>query len=87
VDTRRIIEIVEDLEPVDLKGVELLRELRSRPNVWFPTDRAVSAIPKEQIAEATIQMVTYVRASRETARRLDDLTPIPLAAPTPEYPL
>ena len=57
-----------DLPPMELKGVALLRQFRATG--VMPTD-------KEQVTEATRQLVTYTSACEAMARSLQSLPPVP----------
>ena len=65
---------------VDLKGLELLRQLRPVSGEWFPQ---VSA---PLLAEATTQIIAYTRECNAAAARLQNLPPVILAGlPCPEW--
>ena len=49
---------------------------------FFPVD-----LPRGTLREAVVEMVAYTESCGATARRLRDLTPIPLTVDIPEYAL
>ena len=49
---------------------------------FFPVD-----LPRDTLREAVVEMVAYTESCQSAARRLRDLTPIPLTVAIPEYSL
>jgi hypothetical protein len=49
---------------------------------FFPVD-----VPRDTLREAVVEMVAYTESCQSAARRLRDLTPIPLTVEVPEYAL
>jgi hypothetical protein len=49
---------------------------------FFPVD-----VPRDTLREAVVEMVAYTESCQSAARRLCDLTPIPLTVSIPEYSL
>ncbi|MEO0565990.1 MAG: hypothetical protein AAF125_28035, partial [Chloroflexota bacterium] len=49
---------------------------------FFPVD-----LPRDTLREAVVEMVAYTESCQSAARRLRDLTPIPLTVAIPEYAL
>ena len=49
---------------------------------FFPVD-----VPRDTLREAVVEMVAYTESCQSAARRLRDLTPIPLTVEIPEYVL
>ena len=49
---------------------------------FFPVD-----VPRDTLREAVVEMVAYTESCQSAARRLRDLTPIPLTVAIPEYAL
>ena len=47
---------------------------------FFPVD-----LPRDTLREAVVEMVAYTESCQSAARRLRDLTPIPLTVAIPEY--
>jgi hypothetical protein len=73
------------LPPVELKGMALLRDakhLQRHPNrQFFPQiESGQIGIPRETIAEAVTEIVSYTERCRRAAQQLAKLTPIPLTA-------
>lgn len=60
------------IEPVDLAGMRLLKACPT-PTGLFPQN-----VPRASIKEAVIELVQYTETCNATARRLRNLTPIPL---------
>jgi hypothetical protein len=63
--------IFEQLEPLELKGMGLLRE-QPRLIAGF------TSVPRAQIVEAVTEIVAYTGRCAAAARSLATLTPIPL---------
>jgi hypothetical protein len=63
--------IFEQLEPLELKGMGLLRE-QPRLIAGF------SSLPRRQIVEAVTEIVAYTGRCATAARSLASLTPVPL---------
>jgi hypothetical protein len=66
-----LADILTAVEPVELKGVALLR--RCRPTPFFP-----AGLNPAELAEAAVEIIDYTRACEASLRRLKDLRPIPL---------
>ena len=65
-----------DLAPVELKGMVLLRQHRPYlSSQLFPT-----GLPREAVAEAVTEIVSYTQRCQRAAQQLALLTAIPLAA-------
>ncbi len=74
---------LEQLPPADLLGLALLKQYQPpAPGSWFP-----SAVPLDQVIQATTQLVAYGAACRQAAHKLIALPPVPLALPILEYAL
>jgi hypothetical protein len=63
--------IFEQLEPLELKGMGLLRE-QPRLIAGF------ASLPRRQIVEAVTEIVAYTGRCATAARSLASLTPVPL---------
>jgi hypothetical protein len=72
IDVQSLVACLEQVPPVNLKGVELLRQLRAISGDWFPQ---VSA---DVLSEATAEMIEYTKASAAAVRKLQAVPPIPL---------
>ena len=59
------------VEPVDLQGMRLLKA-HSNTGL-FPTN-----VPRETVKKAVIELVQYTERCSTTARRLRNLSPVPL---------
>ena len=75
-------DILAAVEPVDLKGLALLRRRRPRPGQWFPADISPCAL-----TAAATEMMDYMQACNRAMEHLKKLPPVPLAAPVEEWPL
>jgi hypothetical protein len=76
-----LAEILAAVEPVELKGVALLRQCHPQP--FFP-----AGIDPAELAEATVEIIEYTRACEACLHRLKGLRPIPLTEiPVEEFPL
>jgi len=73
-----LAEIVGGIEPVELKGLALLRQSPPRSD-WFP-----DGVDTDLLAEATIELVDYMADCRRTAERLARLGPVPITSVTVE---
>lgn len=81
-----LIEALSTVPPKELKGVELLRRLRSETNQWMP-DEIPADVPHSEVINATLELVSYAEECRKLATRLESLRPVPLAIPVMEYAL
>ena len=71
-----------EVAPVQLDGLELLRQLRPLTGAWFPE------VSPDILTQATTQFIEYTRACRSTAYTLQSLPPVILTSlPCPEFPL
>ena len=75
-------DILTAVEPVELKGLALLRRRRPRPGQWFPGD-----VSPRVLAEAATEMMDYMSGCERAIENLKKLPPVPLAAPVEEWPL
>ncbi len=66
-----LAETLAAVEPVELKGVALLR--RCPPSSFFPT-----GINTAELVEATVEIIKYTRICEASLRRLQGLHPIPV---------
>ena len=62
-----------DIAPVELKGVELLRQFRPHTGAWFPQ------VPVDVITEATAQIIAYTKDCAAAIRKLQVLPPMTLS--------
>jgi|GEM_PF-535669 len=71
-----------EIMPIELKGMALLRERRSRlPGQFFPTlTGEANGIQREKIAEAVHEIVQYTERCNRAAEQLMKLAPIPITA-------
>jgi hypothetical protein len=72
-DIPMLVECLGHMPPVELKGLELLRQLRPLTGTWFPQ------IPADVLAEATAEIIDYTRACSLTVHKLQALPPITLS--------
>jgi hypothetical protein len=66
------------LEPIELKGMVLLREHRSQGQ-RFPRI-GENGLTRETVAEAVIEVRQYVGRCLDAKEQLENLTPIPLTS-------
>jgi hypothetical protein len=73
-DTSNFVLILAALEPVQLKGLELLQsEQRAFGLLPSPT-----AIPRETLRDAVLELIAYTDACARAIQRLCDVPPVPL---------
>ena len=72
-------EILAGLEPVELKGMALLRERRPQGH-FFPPLTGDSKLSRETLVEAVKEIIIYTESSSKMAFRLTGLNPIPMTA-------
>jgi hypothetical protein len=65
-----LVECLSNVPPVELKGLELLRQLRPFPGMTPPQ------LPLEALIEATTELVDYTKHCAQIAARLRALSPI-----------
>ena len=77
-------ECLAQIEPVQLLGMELLKQHSTRPHGhWFPV-----GIPRNQLVEAVTELVSYTRRCAYAAEQISQLTSVPLTSiPITEYGL
>ena len=75
-------DILAAVEPIELKGLALLRRRRPCPGQWFPAD-----LSPRVLAEAATEMMDYMSGCERAMENFKKLPPIPLAAPVEEWPL
>lgn len=68
--------------PADLLGLALVRQSTPPPGAWFPT-----AVPLEQVKQASVEFLDYGNRCREAAHKLTGLRPVPLSIPCLEFGL
>jgi hypothetical protein len=69
-------DVLLELPELTLIGTALLEASTG----FFPVD-----VPRDTLREAVVEMVAYTESCQSAARRLRDLTPIPLTVSIPEY--
>lgn len=85
---QKLTSILSQIEPVELKGLALLREgspsRRCQPqsHQWFPAE-----LSSRLLAEAATEMMDYMSGCERAIESLKKLPPVPLAAPVEEWPL
>jgi len=76
-----LADVLAVVEPVELKGVTLLRQCP--PSSFFPTGGSTA-----ELVEATVEIIEYTRICEASLRRLQGLHPIPVTSfPMEEYSL
>ena len=60
--------------PVELKGVELLKQFRPHTGAWFPQ------VPVDILTEATSQIIAYTQECAAALGKLQVLPPVTLKA-------
>ena len=76
--TNDLHDVLLGLPELSLIGTALLEDTTG----FFPVD-----VPRDTLREAVVEMVAYTGSCQSAARRLRDLTPIPLTVEIPEYAL
>ena len=84
-NTKKLIESLKAIHPLELEAVSLLQTLRPQTGEWFPTRLTPEA--KTQVVAATVELVGYSKRSADMARRLAHLQPVPLKIPMAEFGL
>lgn len=75
-------DILSAVEPVDLKGLALIRRRRPHLSQWFPAD-----VSSRLLAEAATEMMDYMSGCERAMENLKRLPPVPSTAPVEEWPL
>lgn len=72
---------LEQVQPVELKGMELLRQHKPKPGNIFPT-----GLDRQAYIDATVEMINYTRVCAELAKRIEAVPsqPAPKTAPQVE---
>ena len=71
-DVLSLVDCLGQVPPVELKGLELLRQLRPLTVDWFPQ------VPAAALSEATAQIIEYTQVCAATVGKLQVLPPITL---------
>ncbi len=71
-DVLTLVDCLGRVPPVELKGLELLRQLRPLTGDWFPQ------VPVALLTEATVQLIEYTQACAAAIHKLQALPPITL---------
>jgi len=72
-----------ELQPVQLKGMELLQA--SRPTIGLLPDTA--DIPRETLRDAVVELIAYTDGCSRAIQRLRDVPPVPIGFPVVEWAL
>ncbi len=78
----KLVDILAAVEPVELKGLALIRRRRLQPGQWFPAD-----VSPRLLAEAATEMMDYMSGCERAMENLKRLPPVPSAAQIEEWPL
>lgn len=84
----QLYDILAAVEPVELKGLALLRRRQPRrgptngAGCWFPAETS-----SRTLAEAATEMMAYLQSCERATKRLQALRPVPLTVPVEEWPL
>lgn len=70
--SQQLVNILGGLEPMELKGLALVRECQPAPGQWFPK------APLDKVIEATLEMADYAIAANRIANKLAQLKPVPV---------
>ena len=73
-DVPTLLDCLGRIPPVELKGLELLRQFQPQTGAYFPQ------LPAEAIRDATIELIDYTQTCLQAVRKLQALPPIPLQA-------
>ncbi|MEP7287899.1 MAG: hypothetical protein ABI947_19280 [Chloroflexota bacterium] len=68
-----LADCLREIIPVELQGVELLKQFRHNTGAWFPQ------VPAAIIIEATTQMIAYTKDCAAAVWKLQVLPPTTLA--------
>ena len=80
-DAKNLRECLLNLPPLELLGMTLLRD--SDHAGLLPAD-----VPRQTLKDAVVEMIDYSERCRGAARRLSNLTPVPITgADLPEFAL
>jgi hypothetical protein len=80
VTSASLMEVIAQVPPAHLLGLDLLSEYAPEPGDWYPTN-----VPIERIVEATAQQIAYGIKCTEVADLLATLPPVPLDTPVAEF--
>ena len=75
-DTSKLCSILEALEPIKLKGLDLLQS-KQHSSGLLPEP---ATIPRETLRDAVLELISYTDACARTIQRLWDVPPVPLTA-------
>ncbi|MCC7447117.1 MAG: hypothetical protein IT324_06860 [Anaerolineae bacterium] len=71
-DVPTLLDCLGRIPPVELQGLELLRQFQPQTGVYFPQ------LPAEAVCDATIELIDYTQSCQQTVRKLQALPPTPL---------
>ncbi len=81
-DVLTLVDCLSQVPPVELKGLDLLRQIRPLNGDWFPQ------VPAALVVEATVQLIDYTQTCAAAIHKLQALPPVTLRAlPMMEFSL
>ncbi len=73
-DVLALVDCLSQVPPVELKGLDLLRQVRPLTGDWFPQ------VPAALVAEATVQLIDYTQTCAASIHKLQALPAVTLRA-------
>lgn len=82
INVRELTDTLSAVEPVELKGVALLKRRRPRAGEWYP-----AGVSPREMAAAAGELMAYMDHCRSLRERLTSLPPVASSAAIEEWPL
>ena len=72
-----LIDVLSDLPPLELYGMHLLKQVRPTSGSFFPS---LTPIHRDELRQATTELITYTNNCHQMRSRLSDLQPVPITS-------
>ena len=72
-----LTDVLNDLPPLELHGMHLLKQVRPTAGSFFPS---LTGIHRDELRQATSELITYTNHCHQMGYRLSDLQPVPITS-------
>jgi hypothetical protein len=72
-----LTDVLNDLPPLELHGMHLLKQVRPTSGSFFPS---LTGIHRDKLRQATTELITYTNHCHQMRSRLSDLQPVPITS-------
>lgn len=70
-----LMDVLNDLPPLELRGMHLLKQVHPTAGSFFPS---LTDIHRDELRQATGELITYTNHCHHMRYRLSDLQPVPI---------